>query len=705
MVKNRKAYMRRIVSVLSAIIMMISMITINTIESKADESMPNVNYMVHRQTYGWENGWKNSGDTSGTVGEAKRLEGIKIKIADYQGLGVEYRTHIQSYGWESAWKKDGEMSGTEGQSKRLEAIQVRLTGELAEYYDIYYRVHAQSYGWLGWAKNGESAGTAGQSKRLEAIQIVVLPKGGYPEWYGFEGSMGCAFVDIAKKPSETASGAVSYMTHVQGYGNQAWVSDGSIAGTSGEAKRLEAISIKINNSKLYDSCGGIEYRTHVQSYGWLDWVSDGDASGTSGQAKRLEAVKIRLTGDLNAWYDVYYRVHAQSYGWLGWAKNGETAGTEGLAKRLEAIQIVIVPKGTEAPNSLPAGKETPAFYGTDTSVDKSKMVYVYSWNNELGDRIEYFYDKYPQYREYVEVINLGIGATSDEYKAQIKSALSASSSKPASIVAFDEAVSDEFVGSSSFVTAKSVGITDKDYSNAYTYTKQRGSYNGKLKFLSWQASPGGFVYRTDIAQAVWGESDPEFIQSKVKDWDTFLATAEELKEAGYYILSGPDDVQYARGCDYTSVKKDSVYKTLVSKKYTTGSEMWDDKWNLNFTSDNVFGYFGCPWFVNWSINDYPGSDTYGKRNVCAGPAAYSWGGTYLGITENCQNKELAALLVKTLCCDEDVMYRMSEETLDYVNNSKVIEKLIKNGWGAMPELGGQNPLSIWNENGKKITYK
>ena len=68
-------------------------------------------------------------------------------------------------------------SGTSGQSKRLEAIRIKLTDELAENYDIYYRVHAQSFGWLGWAKNGESAGTEGYSYRLEAIQIQLVKKG------------------------------------------------------------------------------------------------------------------------------------------------------------------------------------------------------------------------------------------------------------------------------------------------------------------------------------------------------------------------------------------------------------------------------------------------------------------------------------------------------------------------------------------------
>ena len=118
---------------------------------------------------------------SGTQGEAKRLEGIKIMLNNQKYSGnIEYQTHIQSYGWETTWKKNNEMSGTSGKAKRLEAIRIRLTGEMANHYDIYYRVHAQSFGWMSWAKNGESSGTAGYAKRLEGIEIVLVNKGEAP---------------------------------------------------------------------------------------------------------------------------------------------------------------------------------------------------------------------------------------------------------------------------------------------------------------------------------------------------------------------------------------------------------------------------------------------------------------------------------------------------------------------------------------------
>ena len=142
---------------------------------------------------------------------------------------------------------------------------------------------------------------------------------------------------------------VSYSTHIQSYGwNKSAAKNGAVAGTTGKAKRLEAIKISVEGNEDL----GIQYTTHCQGYGWLNWSSNGEISGTTGEAKRLEAIKIQLTGADRDKYDVYYRVHAQGYGWMNWAKNGEAAGTAGLAKRLEAIQVVVVKKGESVPDKF-----------------------------------------------------------------------------------------------------------------------------------------------------------------------------------------------------------------------------------------------------------------------------------------------------------------------------------------------------------------
>ena len=301
-----------------------------------DEAEVELSYRVHVQTYGWQDE-KHSGETAGTTGQSKRLEAMELSLKNtpYEG-GIEYRTHVQTYGWQD-WVSDGTASGTSGQSRRLEAMQIRLTGEMAEYYDVYYRVHAQSYGWLGWAKNGERAGTASYGKRLEAMEIVLVEKGQQGP-----GEPGQAYY----------APVIQYQTHVQTYGWQSKQADGITSGTEGQAKRLEAIKINLYDVEALGYEGGIEYRTHVQTYGWQDWVSDGAMSGTAGEGKRLEAIEVRLTGELAEHYDVYYRVHCQTLGWLSWAKDGETSGSEGFSKRLEGIEIRLIDKNSsDAPDT------------------------------------------------------------------------------------------------------------------------------------------------------------------------------------------------------------------------------------------------------------------------------------------------------------------------------------------------------------------
>lgn len=233
----------------------------------------------------------------------------------------------------------GEIAGTYSQSKRIEAVKIRLTGELAEKYDVYYRTHIQSYGWLGWTKNDAPSGSSGYSKRMEAIEICLVEKGSQNS------------LDVSKNAfvSPTEKGIVTYASHCQSFGWMDSVADGAKSGTEGMSKRMEAIKIYLKNPTDEDGneiAGSIEYRAMCQSYGWLEWVRDGKEAGTVGQSKRMEAIQIRLTDEMSERYDVYYQVHSSKWGTLGWAKNGETAGTIDYYRAIESIEIKVLEKGS-----------------------------------------------------------------------------------------------------------------------------------------------------------------------------------------------------------------------------------------------------------------------------------------------------------------------------------------------------------------------
>lgn len=331
---------RRIAIIISLCLMFGGLIGVDVTYNSADTGVSfalgtNGGSYSHIQTYGdtagritYTGGYPTL--VLGTRGQAKRLEEIAVKLRNNTGYsgGITYQAYRQTYEW-TDWVSDGQRAGTHGQAKRLEGIRIRLTGELAKHYDVRYRVHIQTYGdQQGWVYNGAYAGTRNLSKRLEELQVQIVPK--------------------ESKNASAKEESVSYRVHRQTYGWEPLdVSDGTVSGTTGQAKRLEGIQISVSGKYS----GSVKYQTQVQTYGWNGWKSDGATAGTTGQAKRLEAIQMYLTGEVANYYDIYYRVHAQSYGWMNWAANGQKAGTAGLAKRLEAIQIVLVKKTDKAPGA------------------------------------------------------------------------------------------------------------------------------------------------------------------------------------------------------------------------------------------------------------------------------------------------------------------------------------------------------------------
>lgn len=305
---------------------------INSGTNKTEETDTGIIYSAHVADIGWQ-AEKANGDIAGTTGQNKQVEAVKIRLkgTGYSGA-IEYSAHVADIGWMN-WVTDGNIAGTTGKNKQMEAIKIRLTGEIANHYNVYYRVHVSDYGWLDWAENGEVAGTTDAAKKMEAIQIQLVDKKSK-----VPGSITQSYIQPL----------LQYQTHVQDIGWQNMLYGGGKAGTTGEAKRVEALKIKLINQRV---SGSISYQAHVSDIGWQSWKNENQIAGTTGEAKQIEALKIKLTGAMAQKYDIYYRTHVADYGWLDWAKNGEMSGTSGMAKRVECVQVVLVQKGGIAPGN------------------------------------------------------------------------------------------------------------------------------------------------------------------------------------------------------------------------------------------------------------------------------------------------------------------------------------------------------------------
>ncbi|MDR7078818.1 hypothetical protein J2Y03_003875 [Neobacillus niacini] len=139
------------------------------------------------------------------------------------------------------------------------------------------------------------------------------------------------FYGLNKKaaPVTSLSPSVVYEAHIEGIGWQGVKRNGETAGTTGQSRRLEALTVRLENTNAR-----LQMEGHIEDLDWTNERTNGEVLGTMGVALRLEAIKIKADG-----LNITYRVHIENTGWTDWKKNGEEAGTTGQAKRIEAIEI------------------------------------------------------------------------------------------------------------------------------------------------------------------------------------------------------------------------------------------------------------------------------------------------------------------------------------------------------------------------------
>ncbi len=309
-------------------------------------STTNVNYRVHRDSVGWGTKWNKNGELSGGAGKGKQIDSIELTLSGYQYKGgITYRSSVEGKGWETNWSSDGATSGSSG--KRLEAVAVKLTGDVADHYDVYYRVYVQSVGWLGWAKNGAVSGTEDLTYRLEAIQVVLTAKGSNPP--GDVGGIKSA-IDVAAINPRTPilpgrgvfkmpSGAkVSYAVKTAD-GWSVIKSDGQVLDVS-EAITGIAVGVNVENS------GDLGLYADLPYFGNPRY----DAKDPYDVSYKLRIIdtgvkKIEnISADLYGWnYKICYRVKTSKYGWMAWTTNGDSCGTDEVGNTITAIQMIVLP--------------------------------------------------------------------------------------------------------------------------------------------------------------------------------------------------------------------------------------------------------------------------------------------------------------------------------------------------------------------------
>lgn len=271
---------------------------------------------------------------------------------------------------------------------------------------------------------------------------------------------------------------------------------------------------------------------------------------------------------------------------------------------------------------------------------------------------------------------------------------------------------------------KDIGLTDKDLADMYQYTKDIATYEGVLKGVSWQATPGLFAYRRDIAREVLGTDDPAELQKKLSDWDKFSEVAEQMHEKEYRMLSGYDD-SYRTFSNNTSqpwvidgkVHIDPMIKNWVDqtkefadKGYIGNNQLWKPGWTADqAVGANVFGFFYSTWGINFTLQqnyvDENGVTKNGDWAVVEGPASYYWGGTWIIPCAGTDNQKQILRMLQDICCSTTIAERFTRDTLDYTNNKTAMHNIATDEEYGSDFLGGQNHIALFESAAEKISMK
>lgn len=370
--------------------------------------------------------------------------------------------------------------------------------------------------------------------------------------------------------------------------------------------------------------------------------------------------------------------------------------------------------------------------------DDTLTILTWESNNDIQVQKKFFCEKTGIAEDKINIVTVGAdgGAGRDGIQNYMKG------SEDADLFTMDAEWTSLFTNNDSLTLPYSeIGLAASDFPNAYKYTIDMGTAeNGIFKAASFQCTPGGFVYRADLAKEYLGVNSPEEMQEKVKDWDAFKATAQTLYSASgnktsicattgglwqvYQCYRTQPWVKDGKFVMDTAENFFDIAKEYVDNKWCANVPQWNTAWYAAVSDGTALGDFVPTWGLTTSnsgsilenfaskqeVKDDSGNvtGTVGQDladdalAICQGPAGWYWGGTYYAVSARCNTKATAKKWIELFCNDDAAMKEYAEKTGDFVNNKPAMEAIINAKTNKNSKLGGQDHFAVLNDVANKI---
>lgn len=254
----------------------------------------------------------------------------------------------------------------------------------------------------------------------------------------------------------------------------------------------------------------------------------------------------------------------------------------------------------------------------------------------------------------------------------------------------------------------------KDDFGSFKWDQAVSDDGTRMVALPWDLGPTLYYYRTDVFEECGLPTDPAEVTELMSTWDGVLQVAEAVSIPGerWFLPSAAYPYQWLFiNRDYYDedlnlvLERDGDLECLEAclKIRENGWDMNVDMWSAEayaaYAAGTCVSVAAGSWFSGFLKTDIDpdGAGHWGATALPAGMPSTNWGGSFLVIPEQSENKELAWAFVEYMLCTAEAQNEMFA-AVDYF-------PAYEPAWEAAPELytegdpyfGGQAPNSIATE--------
>ncbi len=190
-------------------------------------------------------------------------------------------------------------------------------------------------------------------------------------------------------------------------------------------------------------------------------------------------------------------------------------------------------------------EETSEENAATETASEGNVLRIYAWNEEFQSRFNDYFAAQGGVPDDINVEWVITPNADNAYQNKLDQDLlnQENADEPIDIFLIEADYALKYVDSEyTLDVIEDIGLTKEELADQYTYTQDIATdADGKLKGVTWQATPGLFAYRRSIAKEVLGTDEVQAVQQHLSDWDKFDEVAQMASEKGYKMLSGYDD--------------------------------------------------------------------------------------------------------------------------------------------------------------------